>query len=145
MKKIMIIMVALFVTVAASAQRGHGGARVVVVSPSIGYGYYPYSSFYYSPYGLYPFGYPYGYYNNYRNTSKLERQVEDIKNDYSDKIKSAKRDKSLSKEERKKIVSQLKEDRDKEVHDLKANYYKRPKQAPAATPSQAPAAPSANG
>ena len=133
MKKIMIVAIALSVTMAAAAQRGHGigGGRVVIVSPAIGFGYSP---FYYSPFGYYPFGYPYGYNNGYRTTSRLQQKVDDIKTDYADKIKSAKHDKTLSREERNKIVDQLKADRDKAVRDLKANYYKPQKTAPETTP-----------
>ena len=126
MKKIMTIIVALGLTMAVAAQHGHGvvRSRVVIVSPSFGFGYSP---FYYSPFGYSPFGYPYGYSNGFNRPSKLDMKVEDIKADYKDKIKSAKHDSSLSKEERKKIVKQLKSDRDKSIHDLKANYYKPPK------------------
>lgn len=131
MKKTMMMMVAICLVMAASAQHGHafGGSRVVVVSPGIGFGYGPfYSPFGYSAFG-YPYGYPYGY-NNGRS-SRLEMQVEDIKADYKDKIKSAKQDKSLSSDERKNVVQQLKSDRDKAIHDLKTNYYKPKKAAPA--------------
>jgi hypothetical protein len=89
-----------------------------------------FSPFYYSPFGYYPFGYPYGYNNNYRSSSKLQTQIEDIKNDYKDKIWSAKHDTSLSHEERNNIVHQLKTERDKAVNDAKMNYYKPKKTAP---------------
>ncbi len=114
MKQIMIIVVVMGLTTTLSAQRGHGTGRtrVLVVSPSIGFGYSP---FYYSPYGYSPFGYPYGYNNNYRGTSKLSMKIEDIKTDYSDKIKSARHDKSLNRDERKKIIHQLKAERDNAV------------------------------
>jgi hypothetical protein len=131
MKKIMTIAVAVCLTMAVSAQHGHiiGGSRIVVVSPGIGFGYSP---FYYSPFGYYPFGYPYGYNNGYRGTSKLEMKIEDIKADYKDKIKSAKQDKGLSRDERNKIVAQLKSERDQAVHDAKVNYYKPQKPEPGA-------------
>ena len=51
-------------------------------------------------------------------------KIEDIKKDYHDKIKSAKADKSITKEERKETVKNLKKERDQEINDLKANYYK---------------------
>src|ERR1700712_2549202 len=99
MKKMTIVAAALCLTMAAAAQRGHGtgSTRVVVVSPGIGFGYSP---FYYSPFGYYPFGYPpfgypYGYNNSSRSSSKLQLKIEDIKTDYQDKIRSARRDKSL--------------------------------------------------
>jgi hypothetical protein len=131
MKKLLMMAMAVCLTMAAAAQRGHGGGggRVVVVRSSVGYGYSP---FYYSPFGYSPFGYPYGYNNDYRPESKLDRKLDEIKSDYSDKIKSAKSDKSVPRAERKNIVGQLKADRDKAVHDTKANYYKTP--APVAAP-----------
>jgi hypothetical protein len=131
MKKIITIVIAVSLTIAVSAQRGHGlgGGRVYIVSPAYSYGI-GYSPFYYSPFGYYPFGYPYGYNNNYRNSSKLQMEIDDIKNDYKDKIKSAKHDNSLSKDERNKIVHQLKTERDKAVDDAKKNYYKPKKTAP---------------
>jgi hypothetical protein len=94
----------------------------VLLRPSVGFGF-GYSPFY-SPFGYYPYGDPYGY-NGYGRESKLDMKVGDIEADYSDKIKSAKKDKSISKDQRKEIVKQLKADRDREFHDLKANYYKR--------------------
>jgi len=135
MKKLMMIAMAVCLAMVVSAQHGgvRSGRRIIVVSPAIGFGYSPfyYSPFGYSPFG-YPYGYPYGYNNGYRRESKLDRQIEDIKSDYADKIKSAKSDKSISRDERKKIVRGLKAERDKAVHDTKLNYYKPQKQAPAA-------------
>jgi hypothetical protein len=133
MKKIMIVVFVLGLTMTVAAQRGHGTigrSRVIVVSPGFGFGYSPF----YSPWGYgygYPYGYPYGY-STYR-PSKLQREADELKADYDDKIKSAKHDKSISKDERKKIVAQLKTERDQAIHDLKANYYKQktqPQQPP---------------
>jgi hypothetical protein len=128
MKKLMVVVVAVVgLTLGASAQRfGHGyrGGHVYVAPPrvSVGVGF-GYSPFYYTP-----FGYPYYGYNNmyahpYR-PSKLELQIEDIKNDYKDKIWSAKQDNSLSRKERRKLVHQLRAERDQAVTDAKRNYYK---------------------
>jgi hypothetical protein len=134
MKKLVMIATAVCLTMVVSAQHGGvgHGRRVIVISPAIGFGYSPYySAFGYSPFG-YPYGYPYGYSNIYHRESKLDRQIGDIKADYADKIRSAKSDKSISRDERKKIVRGLKAERDKTVHDTKLNYYKPQKQAPAA-------------
>ena len=124
MKKLMTIALALGIAATVSAQHGRviAGSRVVIVSPSVGWGF-GYSPFYYSPFG-YGYGYPYNYYNPYRISSKLQRETDELRTDYADKIKSAKKDKSLSKEERSTIVRQLKDERDKAIKDLKANYYK---------------------
>ena len=101
MKKLVMIATAVCLAMVVSAQHGRigGGRRVIVVSPAIGFGYSPfyYSPFGYSPFG-YPYGYPYGYNNGYRRESKLDRKIEDIKSDYADKIKSAKSDKSISRD-----------------------------------------------
>jgi hypothetical protein len=134
MKKLAMITMAVCLTMVVSAQHGgvRGGRRIIVISPAIGFGYSPYySTLGYSPFN-YPYGYPYGYSNGYRRESKLDRQIEDIKSDYADKIRSAKSDKSISRDERKKIVHGLKAERDKVVHDTKLNYYKPQKQASAA-------------
>ena len=129
MKKLMVIVVALGLAMGASAQRfghGFGGGHVYIAPPrvSVGVGL-GYSPFYYSPFGYYPYGYGYNNYNNrnYR-PSKLDLTIEDIKNDYQDKIWSAKHDTSLSRKERRKTVHQLKTERDQAIIDAKRNYYK---------------------
>jgi hypothetical protein len=127
MKKLLIIMLSVGLALGASAQRfgGHGvgfyggGPRVVV---GVG-GYYPFYSPFYNPY--YPFGvYPYG--NGYGNRpSKLGMQIQDIKNDYNDRIWSVKHDKSLTGKERRHQVHLLKQERDRDIDNAKLNYYKR--------------------
>jgi hypothetical protein len=131
MKKLMVIVVALGLAFGASAQRfgGHGyggGGHVIISGPRVGIGI-GYSPFY-SPFGYYPFGYPYGY-NNYgygraSRPSKLQVQLQDIKNDYKDRIWSAKHDTSLSRKEKRNVVHQLKTERDQALNDAKRNYYK---------------------
>lgn len=115
-------MLSLGLALGASAQhfvgRGgggyYGGPRV-----SVGFGYSPF----YSPF-YYPFGYPYGY--GYRNRpSKLDMQIQDIKNDYNDKIWSVKHDKTLTGKDRRHQVHLLKQERDHDIDDAKLNYYKR--------------------
>jgi hypothetical protein len=125
MKKLLIIMLSLGLVTAASAQHFvgrvggfYGGPRV-----GIGIGYSPFYSPFYNPY-YYPFGYPYGYGYGSRPT-KLGMQIEDIKNDYNDKIWSVKHDKSLSGKERRHQTRLLKQERDKDIDNAKLNYYKR--------------------
>lgn len=125
MKK--VIIAALFAVAMASsasaapAGPGHGwGGRPVVVVHS---GFY---SPYYGPYGAWGFGYPFGYPYAavpYR-PSKLDMKVQDIRNDYADKIESVKMDRSLSGKERRQKVREFKAERDHEIRDTKANYYK---------------------
>ena len=133
MKKIMLVML-LFLGLGfgASAQvHGRGGGGKVYVRPRVtiiggGYGYSPYLP--YGPYLGYGFGFnPYytypGMYHSYR-PSKLSLQIEDIKNDYKDRIWSAKHDKDLSRRERRAKVQELKHERDGAIIDAKRNYYK---------------------
>jgi len=126
MKRLLIIMLSLGLVAGASAQKVRVGGVHYIHSPRvIVYGgayapFYPYYGFGFSPWG-YP--YPYAPYA-YNRPSKLTLQIEDIKNDYKDKIWSAKHDKTISKQERKEQVRQLKKERDQLIEDKKANYYK---------------------
>ncbi|MDP4263814.1 MAG: hypothetical protein Q8941_14900 [Bacteroidota bacterium] len=123
MKKLLIILAVSGLAISASAQRfSHGGGRYygrsrVVISTGIYAPYYPYG--YYG----YPFyAYPYGY---MERPTRLELKIEDIRNDYQDKIWSARHDKSLSRKERKETVHRLKQERDQAIIDARRNYYKR--------------------
>ncbi|MDE3250333.1 MAG: hypothetical protein KGO82_16850 [Bacteroidota bacterium] len=126
MKRILIAIVALGLSFGASAQRfGHGfGGRVYVAPPrvSVGIGYSP---FFYSPFGFYPYGYNSLYYNRAYRPTKLDLTIEDIKNDYSQKIWAAKHDDTVPRKERRKIVHQLRAERDQAIIDAKRNYYKQ--------------------
>ncbi len=137
MKKLLIIMLSLGLAFGASAQRGHiGGGRVYYHSAPrvyVGVGYSPfYSPFYnpfYSPfyYPYYGFGYPfYGYPSStYSNNSKLGLQIQDIQNDYKNRISNAKHDETLTHKERRAKVRQLKHDRDQEIIEAKRDYYNK--------------------
>ena len=124
MKKLLIILLIVTgVSVSASAQHRYYGYRsyprshvVVSVGRPI-YPYYGYSGYYD------PFYYPYrsGY---YLRPSQLDLKIEDIRNDYQDKIWSAKNDNSLSRAERKRIVHRLKYERDQAINQAKRNYYR---------------------
>lgn len=133
MKKLLIILFALGLGFGASAQY-HGGIgrgsiarpRIIIggylpISPYLGFGYG--SGLGYSPYYGYPPAYGFGYGNRSRPT-KLDRQIDDIKNDYSDRISSAKHDDALPRKERKAKVKELKHERDGAIDNLKRNYYK---------------------
>jgi len=88
--------------------------HVVVVG-----GYAPY-------YPLYPysyFGYPY-YSYPYRPT-KLDLKIEDIKNDYKEKIWAVKHNSSLTHKEKRAQVHQLKHDREAEILDTRLNFHNR--------------------
>ena len=133
MKTIAIIICALGLTMSASAQRvihaaphyySHYPRTHVTVGLGYGYGawgpYYPYWG--YSPF----YGYPPYYGNDYYNRpTKLDLEIQDIRNDYKDKIWSARHDTSISRKDRRQKVHELKHERDQEILDAKRNYYKR--------------------
>ena len=128
MKKLVVIIIALGLSIAVSAQKitGHfGGGGYYKPYPSVvvrTYVPFYYSPFYYG-YGFYPYyGYP-PYWYQYRPT-KLDLQIEDIKNDYTDKIWSARQDKTLSGEERRNEIRELKHERNQAINDAERNYYK---------------------
>jgi len=128
MKKLMVIVIALGLSIAASAQ------KVVVSShPHVGGHFYyrPYTSvvvgtyapFYYHPFWYGYYGYP--VYNYYYRPTKLDFEIADIKNDYAEKIWSARHDKTLSGKERRREVRELKHERDQAIIDAERNYYKQ--------------------
>jgi hypothetical protein len=123
-KRLLVVLLALGLTVGASAQRhiivgGGGYYRPAYVGVGFGYGYpyYPY-------YGL-GFGYPYPpYYYGYGATPpRLEYQIQDIKNDYSAQIKDVKADKALTGKERRQKVRQLKDARDAAITQARHDFY----------------------
>ncbi len=124
MKRLVLILVVTAVSLGATAQHAivrHGGypkSHVVVVRPAY---YPPYFYGYYDPF-YYPF-YP-GYLNRYPGETRLELKIDDIRNDYRDKIWSARHDKSLSRPKRKEIIHHLKHDRDQAINQAKRDYYK---------------------
>jgi len=136
MKKLVVIIVALGLAFGASAQnskrsgsnRPAPARKVVVVrsyppySPYFGYG----RPFGFSPYyGYSPFGYGFDYGYRYQNRpSKLDLEIEDIKNDYQDKIWSVRHDDQLSRKDKRKQVQELKHQREKVIIETKKNYYK---------------------
>ena len=137
MKKLVVILVALGLAFGASAQSSKRSGsqnprperKVVVVrnyppfSPYFGFGrpYFGYSPFYgYSPFG---YGFDYGY--RYQNRpTKLDLEIEDIRNEYQDRIASVRHDDALSRQEKRKRVQELKNERDKVVTETKKNYHR---------------------
>lgn len=131
MKKIIIIMISLTFSAGAFAQRkgfsGHQRARVhVYVAPALGLGFgYGYPSFGY-PYFGYPYGYgfsPYAY--RPMQSYRLNAQINTVKSEYRYKIKTARKDKSISRAERKQDVLSLKSERENKIAEVEKNYYKR--------------------
>lgn len=127
MKKLIVVLFALGLTTGVFAQKIIRGGGVRVISrPVIAVGAYSpfYYSYGYNPFWGSPFGYPYGYNNFNHRPTKLDLQIADIRNDYQQKISSAKGDKSVPKSERRQIVRDLKHERDQQIIEAKRNYYK---------------------
>jgi hypothetical protein len=121
----LIIIFAMGITAHASAQ------KVVRVAPhyyprtrvSVGVGLGAWGPYY--PYGYNPwYAYPPGYYYGSRPT-KLDLEIEDIRNDYKHQIWSVRHDETLSRRERRQKVHDLKHERDNEVLQAKKDYYDR--------------------
>lgn len=128
MKTALIVICALGFTLSASAQKvvrvaPHPRTHVSVgVGLGYGYGYSPYAPYWYNPWYAYPPGYGYGYRSR---PTKLDLQIQDINNDYKDKIWSARHDESLSHKQRRQEVHDLKHQRDNDILQAKKDYYKR--------------------
>lgn len=128
MKKLLIVLLSLGLVTGVSAQRGHIGGGYHYVRPHVtvvyGGGFGPFYPYYGFGFG-YPFGYPYPPAYGYSRPSKLTMQIEDIKNDYHDKIWSVKQDKSLTHKQRREKIREFKHERDQSIDDAKRNYYKQ--------------------
>ena len=129
MKKLIIILFATVITSASFAApvaegpgHGHGGggwhgggfrSRVY-----IGGGWY---NPWYGPWGYY--GY-YPYYGYSTPPSKLDIQIDAIRVNYADKIKSARMDHELTRDGRKRVIKDLKTQRENEILQAKRDFYK---------------------
>jgi len=130
MKKIVLMLLTVGLVFSASAQihgGGRGSVRIIAPRVTIIGGYAPFTG--------YRYGYaynPYFGYNPWCNSRmyhpersiKLELQIEDINNDYQDRIWSAKHAKDLSRSDRRTKVHELKHERDSAIIDAKRNDYK---------------------
>jgi hypothetical protein len=121
MKKLLIILAATALVYSASASPIVRGGRFYHSRPHVVVSAGVYSPFY--PYYSYPF-YPYPAIGYAARPTRLELKIEDIQNDYKDKIWSARHDKSLGRQERKSTVQDLKHERDQGIIDTKRDYYK---------------------
>jgi hypothetical protein len=125
MKKIAVVLFSVILGLSASAQKVI--VRPVPVRPPVVYYARPYP--YYNPYfyGGLGFGYTWynhpAYYNNH--PTKMEEGIQNIEDDYNDRINSVKADDSLTGHERRVKVRELKHERDQAVEDYKKNYYKQ--------------------
>lgn len=131
MKKIIIILLAAFVTTAASAMPAasniggphgpHGGWHGGYYRPRviIGGGWY---SPWYGPWGGGFYGYP--WYSYSTPPSQLDLQISTIRVNYADKIKSVRMDSDLTKQARKAKIRDLKTQRENAILNAKKNFYK---------------------
>lgn len=111
-----------------SAQKVVVRPRPVPVAPHPRVVYYPrpYYNPYWNPYFYGGLGF--NLYNRpaYRNhVTKMERQIQDIENDYKDRIESVRSDNDLTGKERRQKVRELKHERNQEIANFKSNYYKQ--------------------
>lgn len=129
MKKLFIILFSLGLALGASAQR-HGGGHIgghrggfhhstIIIGAYAPFGYYAPWGYYgglWSPWNPFPPAYE-------STPSKLDLEIQNIREDYKDKIWSA-RHSDLSKAERKKEVHELKHERTQAIIEAQKNYYK---------------------
>ena len=124
MNKILVVLFSVFLALSASAQKVVVRPLVVHTVPRVAH-YYP-RPYYYNPYY---FGFNYAYnmpaYYHYNHPTKLDRQVQDIENEYSDRINLVKTDDGLSHHEKRQKIREIKHERDQAVSDAKKNYYKQ--------------------
>lgn len=119
MKKLFVILLSMIIVIGASAQKGGGvhyyrpRTHVIV---GVGAGYYPYYPFY-GPYSYW--GYPV----YYGRPSRLEIKVQDIKNDYKDRIWSVRHDDRLTKSQKRSEIHQLKSERENAIRDAERDYH----------------------
>ena len=96
--------------------------RVYVAPYSYGFGFgYPYLGY---PYFGYPYyGYPFDpFYGNRPMPYKLSLEIQSIKADYRNKIREARKDKSLSHSQRRQEIRSLKTERDQDIINAQRNF-----------------------
>ena len=124
MKSLLILLVSVGLAMSASAQKVIRGGHYhrpgrVIVAPSFGFGYYSPFNRYYSPW-YYPYGYDYSY---RQKPSRLELELQDIRTDYADRIKSVRLNKEVPGKERRQTIRELKTERDKALIQAQKDYY----------------------
>lgn len=126
--KTIIMAAALALTVSAAFAKAPGGPgikgggfyrpRTTIV---VGGGFY---SPFYAPFGYY--GYPYYPYATVaQRPTKLDMEINDIKNDYADKIASVRLDRTLTGKQRREQIREFRRERDNAVLEARRNYYKQ--------------------
>jgi len=127
MKKLLFVLLSIGLAFGAAAQKVivRGGTHHyvrphVAVGLGLGYGYapfYPYYGFnpWYGP-SPYAWGYP-------ARPSRLDRTVQDIKQDYADRIKSVRLQDDMTGHEKRLTIRDLRQERDKAVLQAQKDYY----------------------
>lgn len=122
MKTLIIILVSVTLSLGVAAQHRvyyHPYHPRVYIAPygyGLGFGY-PYFGY---PYYGYPFDYP--FYGNRPMPYKLSLQIQSIKVDYKNKIREARKDKSLSHSQRRQEIRSLKAERDQDIINAQRNF-----------------------
>lgn len=151
MRKLLLVygLLLLFASSTSAQVYIHGGGGYYYARPrvSVGIGvgigpyypsYYPAYRYYgYSPYFAYPlygygypygYSYPYGYQRSYSRPTRLDLQIQDIRDDYNERIYQVKHDKNVKRKERKQLVHDLEIQRDKAIIQAQRDYYLKPEQ-----------------
>jgi hypothetical protein len=122
MKKISVMLFGVILALGASAQKVVV-VRPVPVAPHVVYYSRPY---YYNPFFYDGIGYSwYSHPAYYNRPTKMDLKIQDIENDYADRIRSVRADDSLTRHEKKEKIRELKHERGDAVNDLKKTYYKQ--------------------
>ncbi|MBC8034324.1 MAG: hypothetical protein H7Y03_09270 [Chitinophagaceae bacterium] len=131
MKKLLIVLFSLGLALGASAQKYAGrppirGGIYYRSIPRVAFGFgafgSPFNGFYGNPFYYRPFYDP--FYSQPTPPSKLDIEIEEIRNEYAQKIWDAKNDESLPRKERKRKAQELKLERDQTITEAKKNYYR---------------------
>ena len=135
MKTLIIMLISVTLSLGVSAQRKgyyrtyrgyyHTYRPRVYVSPfSYGLSFgYPYYGYYIYPY----YSYPYNPYFGRVMPYKLALQIESIKDDYRNRIREARKDKTLSHSQRRQEIRNLKTERDEDIINAKREYSRSPR------------------
>jgi hypothetical protein len=123
MKKLFAILLLSWVALSASAQHSMGSHRAVRSHVSIGigspsYGYGNGYNRYYSPFNTFP-----SRSYNYNRPSQLDLNIQDIENEYRDRIWSVRHDKAISRQQRKENLRALRYEKEKAIIDARRGYY----------------------
>ncbi|WP_276483331.1 hypothetical protein [Paraflavitalea pollutisoli] len=143
MKKLLFVLLSVGLAVGASAQKRvvvRGGGPVVRPRMSVGMGFgygpfYPYYGYGFNPWWG-PSPYAYGY--NSR-PSRLDLEVQDIKQDYTDRIQSVRLQDDMTGREKRQTIRQLRVERDNAVLQAQKDYYRKRSESrrkPAPAPDQ---------